>query len=117
MSEVRSGNSPSSSDDFYGKRQFAHGSPTASPTLTLADMLRAAIAGKVDPKLVFNALPTNFTTMIDEASRHAASVGFLELPMEAQRTLFASILEATSGKNPPTSAKAQSEKRPWWKFW
>ena len=98
MCEVRSGNHPSAAVDDFGTSVFSE----ASPSFTLADMLRAAIAGKVDPATVFNALPQNLITMIDEASRHATQVDFQELPTEAQRTLFAAILEAMSGTTPTT---------------
>lgn len=116
------GNSPSSSDDSFGRSNDSAPARSSSVphSLTLAELLRAAIDNKVDPSQVYSFLPTNIATMFDEASRHAAQVGFLELSPDGQRNLFVAFLNAASApqlNDMAPSTVTTSEKRPWWKFW
>lgn len=100
MSESRSVNSHSPSVDFLG---LAMKGP-AVPSFTLADMLRAAIDGKVSPATVFQALPKNLAAMIDDASRQVSQADFLKLSGAEQQVLLKAILDAVSGTKPPTAA-------------
>jgi hypothetical protein len=92
--ELRTGNRPSSADDYFGR---VNKEQAAASSLTLIDVLRAAIDGKVDPETVFESLPDSFSEMLDKA----ANGSFRLLSKDAQRELFSAIVSAISATKPP----------------